>query len=599
MIVDLSSHGRHLTGFQLPRTGRRIDSILLTDRAVLVFGTERAATEAAAVDLADFHEGCRGVPVLPVVMVQGERVVAQRPLPFAGAARPTACTRLQLPGLLAQVAAFPMAPGFDPARWDTAPYRPVPGLVAAACALYAGHDVGALLATTGGRGDLARTRAAVRAVLDAAAAAGHKVAVFVTGAPGAGKTLCGLDLAFAGDSPSVFLTGNPALVHVLQAALARDAGRRGLALRAARQRIAAVIQPLHRFRDDHLGRTTPPPERVLVIDEAQRCWTAAYAERKTRNRPHILADSEPALILDAMARHDGWCAVVCLLGGGQEIHAGEGGLAAWGAALAARPGWRATAPPAALEAADPRQRLPSLPRLSLDPSLHLGAPVRAWRAPRAVAWVDAVLGNDAAAARKLAGDALPFRLTRSLAVLRAALRRELGAERPARVGLVASSGGRRLRAEGLGGLLWHQDEDAVARWFLDTWPDIRSADALEVAGTEFGVQGLELDHVGLCWDSDLVRAPDGLAWQARGFRATAWTVPAAAEARSNRINAYRVLLTRARRSTIVWVPRGDSRDPTRDPARYDGVADWLSRCGMLDLETMPPCPAALPEPAML
>jgi hypothetical protein len=157
-----------------------------------------------------------------------------------------------------------------------------------------------------------------------------------------------------------------------------------------------------------------------------------------------------------------------------------------------------------------------------------------------------------------------------------------------RVGLLASSGGRRLRAEGLGGLLWHQDEDAVASWFLETWPDIRSADALEVAATEFGAQGLELDHAGLCWDADLVRTHDAAAWQARSFRATAWTVPSATETLTNRLNAYRVLLTRARHSTIIWVPRGDPADETRDPIRYDTVAFYLQSCGAPPLDPTPP-----------
>ena len=208
----------------------------------------------------------------------------------------------------------------------------------------------------------------------------------------------------------------------------------------------------------------------------------------------------------------------------------------------------------------------------------------AWRAPAMVAWIDAVLANDATSARRLAADGLPVRLTRSLSTMRAALRSEIAGHPHRRIGLVASSGAKRLRAEGLGGLLWHQDEDAIARWFLEPWPDIRSSDALEVAGTEFGVQGLELDHVGLCWDGDLVRTQDGTAWQARAFRGTGWTLPGDPETLSNRLNAYRVLLTRARQSTIFWVPPGDLTDTTRDPARYDAIAFYLQSCGATRLD---------------
>jgi DUF2075 family protein len=607
MITDLMeltyNRGILLPDYRLLRRYHQVDAVLVTPTAVLVFGTDAAKTEAAAIDLADFHEGSRNTPIIPVILpettAKRRRITAQRPLPFAGAAIPVLCSRLLLPGLLDTIEAFPPIPGFDPERWAEAPYSPVPALIDAACRLYANHDVAALLVTSSDRGDLARTREAVRAHLAAARAAAQKTIIFVTGAPGAGKTLCGLDLAFdptfAATGPAVFLTGNPALVHVLRAALIRDAATRGLGRRAARQRVTAMVQPLHHFRDAHIRSPLPPAERILVIDEAQRCWTEAYAERKTRNRPNPLHASEPGLLLDTMARHDGFAAIVCLLGGGQEIHAGEGGLAAWGQALATRPQWHAAAPPEILTTKDPRQRLDTATLRKTDPALRLGAPVRTWRAPRLVAWIDAVLANDAATARSLAEPGLPIRLTRSLPAMLAALRQhrsQHGPGRiPSRIGILASTGARRLRAEGIGGMLWHQDEDAVASWFLETWPDIRSSDALELAATEFGVQGLELDHTGVCWDTDLLRTHDGTSWQARAFRATAWTIPSAPETLSNRLNAYRVLLTRARRSVIIWIPRGDRTDDTRDPTRYDTIAFFLQSCGAALLDTT----AFLPE----
>ena len=580
---------------RLPRLRTDTGLILVMAGAVLVFARDRATAESAAVDLADFHAGCRGVPVLPVALVQGERAMAQEPLPFAGAAPVVTTTRLLLPGLLSRVARFPPVPGLDPERWAAADYRPVPALIGAACALYAGHDVAALSLVNSGRGALARTRAAVAAATAEAWRHGHKTVVAVTGQPGAGKTLCGLDLAFTPGQGGTFLTGNPALLHVLRAALGRDAASRGLQRRAAAQRIAAVVQPLHGFRDQYVPGGTPP-DRVLVIDEAQRCWTAPYAIRKTLNKAVKLTQSEPGHILDIMGRVPGPCVVVCLFGGGQEIHAGEGGLAGWGAALERHPGWQAVAPPAALTAADPRQRLTEQERLRFDPDLHLGEPVRAFAAPRRVDWVDAVLRSQPAEARAIAAEGVHVRLTRSLPAMQEWLRRRRGSR-----GLVASSGGKRLRAEGLGGLLWHQDEDAVARWFLDHWPDVRSAEALEMAATEFGVQGLELDHAGICWDQDLTRHAGDGSWEARSFRATAWSRPLAGEALSNSLNTYRVLLTRARQETVIWVPRGDARDPTRDPARYDAVSAFLTDCGAQPLDGGEPAPqgAPMPEPVFL
>ncbi len=493
-----------LLHYRLLRLGRRIDAVVVTPGAVLAFrivmdatkfsATDRTEIEGAALDLADFHAGCRRMPVVPILVVpNGGHPQGARPLPLLGASPVVEANRLLLPGLLRDIARnFPAVPdAAPPSAWAAAPYRPVPALVDAACMLYARHDVTALTLAQAGRGGLARTAAAVADAVGRARAEGLHLAVFVTGDPGAGKTLCGLDLAFAGHG-AAFLTGNPTLVHVLREALARDAVGRGMGRRAAQQRMAGVIQALPRFRDHHVRDAVPPPERILIIDEAQRCWTAAHAVSKTRNRPVPLATSEPGHLLDIMARREDWAVVVCLLGGGQEIHEGEGGIAERGRALAERPNWRAVAPPEAMQAADPRQRLAASAGMEWDGRLRLGQVVRSVDTPSTAAWVEAALSNRPGEAHDIAmraGD-LPFRLTRSLPDMRAALR----SRGTRQSGLLASSQGRRLRAEGVGSVLPHQDEDVVARWFLDRWPDIRSADALEVAATEFCVQGLELRY---------------------------------------------------------------------------------------------------------
>jgi hypothetical protein len=581
---------------RLPRPGCRLDAVLALDRAViaLLVRTEGArfqsadhrAVEDAALDLAEGHAGCAGMPVVPVLCVLGgTNPSLVRPLPISGAGPPVEANRLLLPVLLREVALSFPAPArlLDPARWAEAPWHWSPGLLDAACLLYARHGVPALRAALAGEDALARTVAALRGWAERAAAERRPTVVFVTGPPGAGKTLVGLDLAFEPKSHAAYLTGNPTLVHVLQEALARDAASRGLAMRAARQRASAVVQPLPAWRDHFAEHAAEAPgSRVVVVDEAQRCWVRGHAVAKTRKAAVPLHDSEPGHLLDAMARRADGPVLVCLCGGGQEIHAGEGGLAAWGEALAARPAWQVAAPPEALAASDPRQRLPDLPGLTLDTALHLAVPRRHLDAPGIAAWVDRVLAGDWVAAQRLAGAAPPVRLTRSLDAMREALRSAALGSRTR--GLVASSFARRLRAEGLGATLPHQDGDAVAHWFLDQASDVRSAGALEVAGTEFAVQGLELDHVGLCWDLDLVPEKDG--WAARAFRGSAWTRLRDAVAVQDRRNAYRVLLTRARRGTLVWVPRGDARDPTRPPALYEAVAETLLGCGAAPLDTV-------------
>jgi hypothetical protein len=577
----------------LPRTDRRADAVLLAGGTIVVLefkiaaaqfdNAARAQVEDFALDLQDFHAGSRARRIVPVLVASGATAArtGQLALPIIGVAPVIDATPMLLGAILSGCGD---AARIDPVAWQAAPYRPVPPIIEAARSLYARHNVEDIIDARAGVVSLATTSAAIREALDRAQVTRQRVVLFVTGVPGAGKTLCGLNACFGAADDALratFLTGNPSLVHVLREALVRDAVGGGMDRRAAQQRMSGVIQKLPDFRDRYVRHGDTPPERVVVIDEAQRSWSRDYAIRKSRDRPTVLSDSEPGHLLAAMARHADWAAMVCLIGNGQEIHDGEGGLAEWGVALAAARDTRdVVAAPDCLTSADPRRRLPPLPRLRTDARLHLCVPTRQIGHPSASDWVDAVLDGDAARASAIAGaetDALPYLLTRDLDLLREGLRRLARGTR--RAGLVASSGGRRLRAIGLGTELPHMDAAAVARWFLDRWPDVRASDALEVVATEFSVQGLELDVVGLCWDADLIRVAGHAVWRARAFRGTGWQVSQAAEGISNRINTYRVLLTRARHETIIYVPRGNAADVTRDPVLLDEIAGFLTRCG--------------------
>jgi hypothetical protein len=305
-------------------------------------------------------------------------------------------------------------------------------------------------------------------------------------------------------------------------------------------------------------------------------------------------------LLAIMERHAGFAAVICLVGSGQEIHDGEGGLAEWGLALRHHPGWRVLAPPDLLTSTDPRQRLGDIAGLQTHAALSLDVPVRQIRSASAGPWVDRVLAGDIGGAAALTEEAggVPYQITRSLGALRTWLRASSRGSR--RCGLLASSGARRLRAEGLGVELPHMDAQAVARWFLDRWPDVRASDALEVLATEFSCQGLELDYAGVCWDGDLIRTPGQSAWRVRDFRGSGWTLPRQAETMLNQINTYRVLLTRARYETVIFVPKGASADATRDPAVFDAIAGFLTACGATPLTPMPADAAtAETEPLLL
>jgi hypothetical protein len=611
-LLDLPGDWRVLLEYPLLRLGRRIDAVLVGEHCILVLefkvgiaaftAMDRRQAEDYALDLYDFHAASRTHPVVPVLVSTGALPgMVNWPLIWRGVAPVLDATAATLADLLREVSRRVPATGrkLDALEWEAAPYRPVPTIVEAATMLYQRHGVADIAAARADVGNLTRTTDAIRAAIAQARAESLHLIVFVTGIPGAGKTLCGLNAVFGAEDGAAFLTGNLPLVHVMREALARDASGQGGSLRQARQKTESAIQPLMGFLRDNLPRDLPPHEHVIVFDEAQRAWDAAYAKRK-----FDLAESEAALFLDIMYRHRDWSAIIALVGNGQEINTGEAGLTAWGEALAGRPVWQVRAPPSVLAASDPRQRLfvAAPAELTVDPVLHLNVPVRSIRSAAASPWVDAVLRGDAGLAASLSEDAggVPFLLTRSLDTMRAFLRRTARGTR--RAGLVCSAGARRLRADGVSPNFPHMDDKAVAAWFLDRWPDVRASDALEMPATQFACQGLELDHVGLCWGNDLIRRPGKAGWLVRAFVGTRWQEPRGEAAIAFQINTYRVLLTRARYETIIWVPTGEASDTTRKPAEFDGVAEFLLDCGASLLEQAPdrtPLPKPDLQPALL
>ncbi|WP_372618118.1 DNA/RNA helicase domain-containing protein [Falsiroseomonas sp.] len=620
--------------YDLLRLERRIDAVVLTDRAIVVLEFKVGARAIARSDMAqafdygqdlfDFQAGSRHHPILPAVVATccDDVPAMQPPLPIPGVHPVAAANAASLPDLFRDLQAVLPTPAtkLDGAAWCRAPYRPVPSIIEAAATLFARNSVAEIAAARADTDNLTVTTAAIERALHAAREAGEKVVIFVTGIPGAGKTLCGLNVVFgeSRSAGSAFLTGNAPLVAVLREALAcnragidlalgpsADPMRRQLSakLRQARHEATQALQNVHRFLADNAGRSAAPAERMIVFDEAQRAWDADQAMRDTQRRKSTLSMSEPAHTLEIMGRHDGFAAVVALIGNGQEINTGEAGLREWGEVIARAPGWRALAPGRALGAADPVQRLADAapPWLTLDDALDLTVSLRSVRSDRAAQWVDAVLRGERGEARRAAAgmtEGVPFLLTRSLDEARRALRRLTPGLR--RAGFVRSSGARRLRAEGFDAQLMGTDEPVA--WFLERWPDIRASDALEVAATEYACQGLELDTVGLAWDLDLRHGRQG--WHACRFAGTSWQRVCNATEATYVLNTYRVLLTRARYETVIWVPRGsDAQDPwhdrTRDAAEFDAIAAYLLACGAQPLGSIAAPARDAPTPALL
>ena len=587
-------------GSSTPRLGRRLDAVLVTDRAIIVIefkalksgfsADARIQAEDYAHDLRDFHAGSRDQVIVPILVAgTGKPNRPQWAFPWPGVSAVYDALPGQLFELLQDILGRIPPRGVNIDTWEDAPYRPVPTIIEAARALYEKHGVAEIKAARADTTNLSRTTAAILQAVRQARKEQKYTIVFVTGIPGAGKTLCGLDVVFSAESEGTFLTGTLPMVYVLKAALAEDSARAGRrSSRTARHESKAKIESITGFLRENMARIDEPAEHLIVFDEAQRAWDAEYGARKFK---HTM--SEAAIVLDIMQRHKDYAVIVALVGNGQEINTGEAGLAEWGKALLERPSWQICAAPGVLTAAEPRQRLfdEAPAELIVDPELHLNIPIRNIRSPAAASWIDAVLRGEQHEAMQHASDSLPIFITRSLNDMRRHLRHFTRGER--RAGLVCSSGAKRLVADGIWPKFDHMDDATVANWFLKRWPDVRASDALEIPATEFACQGLELDSVGLCWGGDLLWQS---RWMVRSFRGTKWQNVQREDTRAYTLNTYRVLLTRARADTIIWIPQGDVRDGTRSPQEFDETAAFLLSCGARNLvET----PEAQPEELLL
>ncbi|MEZ6026053.1 MAG: DUF2075 domain-containing protein [Planctomycetota bacterium] len=588
-----------LLEYPIPRIGKRVDVILLVQDVVVVLemkvgsqsfeAAARRQVEDYALDLRDFHLMSRDRVIVPVLCAtaamesqQPRRDVSRQPV------QPLLCVGSSdlASGLLEAIRSCHdvVREPIDVEAWNSSAYEPVPTIVEAAQALYAGHQVEAICRSHAGAFNLTRTSQAVWKAIEQARAEQSKVICFITGVPGSGKTLAGLNIVHsksetAGAPLGAFLSGNGPLVQVLSDALARDRQKRlGGTLGEANRQVRTFIQNVHHFIQHYIDDKPSdiPVDHVLVFDEAQRAWSAEKVRKQTRGRRTL---SEPQMLLSAMDRRADWAVIVALVGNGQEIHDGEAGLVEWGRALGSDFGhWRVLAASAALDGLSSGQGLRDgfgLHVRDVDEceDLHLRVSLRAYRAARVSEWADSVVDGDVHRAMQARHGMTeyPLFVTRSLADARTWLRRVARGNR--RAGLVASSGAKRLRAWGI-----HVDVELdAAQWFLGGPEDVRSSHYLELAATEFAIQGLELDWVGLCWGGDFSRRGGG--WKHSRFRGSSWQSLNDGTKRRYLANKYRVLLTRAREGMVVWVPPGDANDSTRSADRYDGTMEFLLRCG--------------------
>ena len=583
--------------FMIPRMGRRADAIIAHRGIIYVLeykvgsaAFDRHAEEQVygyALDLKHFHETSHNLPIVPILVATAADPQAPvRPLwDFDMLARPIRShgdIRPLVDAAQRDLGYDAAHPGFDPRHWAEGRYKPTPTIIEAAQALYRGHDVHEISRSEAGADNLSTTADFISSAIENAKHERRKIICFVTGVPGSGKTLAGLNIANERmkadeDEHAVFLSGNGPLVEVLRKALADDAvrklresGQRPSAAEEARK-ADAFIQNIHHFRDEALASAEPPVGKVVIFDEAQRAWDLQQTSRFMREKrsQHDFSMSEPQFLLSVMDRHEGWCAVICLIGGGQEINTGEAGIAEWTRALSGSfPHWRVFM--------SERVEAPSdfHKQAEHHRSLHLSTSIRSFRAEKLSDFVAAIIEGKEALAAEFGQtlDGYPLTLTRSLQDARQWLRQHRRGNE--RMGLLASSNALRLKPDGI----FVKAKVDPPLWFLAPSADVRSSDALEDAATEFEVQGLELDWTAVCWDLNFCRSEND--WLVQRFRGTRWERVSDAQRRNYVANSYRVLLTRARQGMVIFVPNGDPQDRTRPPALYDDTYDYLLECGI-------------------
>jgi hypothetical protein len=591
--------------YDVPRLGSRLDAAFISGPAIFPIEFKVGESEFKrdhinqvwdyALDLKNFHRASHCAQIVPV-LVCTEASTSDTVLPTPhpdGVFRPVRCNARGLRHLLQSGLRVVRGESLEPETWGNSPYEPTPTIIQAAQALYAQHSVEAITRKEASGRQLRRTSLRIEELVEDARHHARKAILFVTGVPGAGKTLVGLNTATKKRNETkpihaVFLSGNGPLVEVLREALTRDElerlrrrnshPRKGI----LKQKVKAFIQNVHHFRDAGLRDSGPPVDHVVIFDEAQRAWnqkmTANFMLRK-KKRPNF-TQSEPEFLISYLDRHTDWAVIVCLVGGGQEINTGEAGISAWlEAVCSAFPSWHVYISPSLTDteydAGHALEKLAGRANVVTDTNLHLPVSVRSFRAEKVSGFVKALIDCDKDKAREIFGTInqdYPIMLSRDLTAAKQWIRES--ARSSERFGMVASSAAYRLKPHAVDVRV----EINPVHWFLNAADDTRSSFYLEDPATEFQIQGLELDWVCVTWDADLRFT--GRDWEYRSFRGSKWITVHNPDRRHYLRNAYRVLLTRARQGMVIFVPPGDTADPTRTPALYDSTFEYLGSTGI-------------------
>lgn len=592
--------------YSIPRMGKRIDVILIIKNVIFILefkvGEKEFPLNALdqvsdyALDLKNFHKSSHEPLIAPILIATKSQAV----FPIVSLTKHNdnvlhviKTNSDLLSKVISEVLDFAEGKNINIKDWEAGSYSPTPTIIEAAMALYNGHSVSEISRSDATAKNLRNTSVAISNIIQEAKEKKQKVICFVTGVPGAGKTLVGLNIAAkhfnkTEKSSTVFLSGNGPLVAILREALTRDKVKRekqkGNKVKKGEvlTSVKAVIQNVHHFRDECLKDINEAPfEHVTIFDEAQRAWdltqTANFMQRK---KNHLnFSQSEPNFLISCLDRHKDWAVIVCLVGGGQEINTGEAGISEWIESLnLSFPKWHIYVSNKLTDseyaAGNSLKLLENHKNVNYKEELHLSVSLRSFRAEHLSLLMKNLLDlklKEAQLNYKKIKAKYPIVITRDLDLAKKWLKEKArGSER---YGIVVSSQAQRLKPLAID---VKSPMDPI-HWFLDEKNDVRSSYYLEDVATEFHVQGLELDWSCVTWDGDFRYSEKG--WQHFSFVGTKWHNIKKEERKVYLKNAYRVLLTRARQGMVIVVPKGNKEDATRNPSYYNSTFNYLKEIG--------------------
>ena len=591
--------------FSIPRMGKRVDCLVIIENVVFVIEFKIGEKEYLsanmdqvwdyALDLKNFHQPSHLALLVPILVASEAKNSLLQIFATShndGLLRPIKSNKHELREVIDRSLSFSLDRNcVNEVDYAKGSYSPTPTIIEAAVSLYNNHSVENITRNDAEAINLSLTTSYISTIITDAKTNNKKVICFVTGVPGAGKTLVGLEVAtnhLDKEDACVFLSGNAPLVAVLQEALTRDKVQREKDLGnkmtkgTARLGVKAFIQIIHHYRDAYLVDPTAPYDHVAIFDEAQRAWNKEQTINfmKTKKNQPDFKYSEPEYLISCLDRHQDWAVVVCLVGGGQEINTGEAGISEWlNAIYDSFPEWEVCISPnltdSEYNAVETIKKLETKCITNFDKDLHLAVSMRSYRAESVSLFIKQLLDIDIEAAKKtlkLISDQYPIVLTRDLKKAKEWLKeKSRGTER---YGIVVSSQAQRLKPLAID---VRSPIDPI-HWFLDGKEDVRSSYYLEDVATEFQVQGLELDWACVTWDGDLRFTDEG--WKSYSFVGSKWNNIHKLERKKYLLNAYRVLLTRARQGMVIVIPDGNPEDHTRKAEYYDSTFEYLKELGI-------------------